>query len=173
MRKEYASLSKDYRTIVASYERVKASAQDPSAAGDLALIFNYMKILDPGSVVRESEFATAAASGSLGQRWIAVGKKLMAGERLSPAVRADFVDRAGRLFRSQQATQAELQGWYSDMAGRYGLSPEDIVTDWAPEGGNIAFPAEPQVAAPESKESFLNEANRIKQASEDPLGLFE
>ena len=29
----------------------------PTASSDIGLIFAYMKILDPGSVVRESEFA--------------------------------------------------------------------------------------------------------------------
>lgn len=33
--------------------------------GDLALVFEFMKALDPGSVVRESEYAAAASSGNI------------------------------------------------------------------------------------------------------------
>lgn len=129
LRTEFNTLSKDFRTIRDSYGRVLASTEDPSAAGDLALIFNYMKILDPGSVVRESEFANAAASGSLGQRWIAVGRKLLAGERLSPKMRADFADRAKRLFKSQKNIQSRLIKKYSGLAERSGISAKDVITE--------------------------------------------
>lgn len=129
LRTEFNALSKDFRVVRDSYGRVLASAEDPSAAGDLALIFNYMKMLDPGSVVRESEFANAAASGSLGQRWIAVGRKLLAGERLSPQMRADFLDRSHRLFKSQKNIQNRLIRRYSGLAKRSGISEKDVITE--------------------------------------------
>ena len=37
----------------------------PDAAGDMALIFSYMKMLDPNSTVREGEYATAQDAGSI------------------------------------------------------------------------------------------------------------
>jgi hypothetical protein len=37
----------------------KVATGKPSAAGDLSLMFSYMKMLDPGSVVRETEQALA------------------------------------------------------------------------------------------------------------------
>lgn len=128
-RKEFDALSKDFRTVRDSYGRVLASTKDPSAAGDLALIFNFMKMLDPGSVVRESEFANAAASGSLGQRWIATGRKLLAGERLSAQMRADFLDRSQRLFKSQENIQRTLIKRYSGLAGKSGIDAQDVITE--------------------------------------------
>src|SRR5690606_15297239 len=85
---------KDYVQQEQAYQRVLDSAKDPSPAGDLALIFNYMKVLDPGSVVRESEFATAAASGSFGDRIQAATDQIISGKRLSPEQRLDFLQRA-------------------------------------------------------------------------------
>ena len=38
---------------------------------DLALVFDFMKALDPSSVVRESEYATAASSGNIFKGWAA------------------------------------------------------------------------------------------------------
>ena len=107
----------------------KASATDPSPAGDLALIFNYMKILDPGSVVRESEFATAAATGAWGERLKAAGLMILEGVRLSPKMRADFLDRAGRLFKAQQGTQKTLINRYTKLSNRFGLNPQDVITE--------------------------------------------
>ena len=91
LRGEFINQSKVFVSVRDAYNRVEASAKDPSPAGDLSMIFNYMKILDPGSVVRESEFATAANSGSVPQRIRAQYNKVVAGERLDKNMRADFL----------------------------------------------------------------------------------
>lgn len=137
LRKEFDGLTKEYRTQQQSYGRLLASAEDPSAAGDLALIFNYMKMLDPSSVVRESEFANAAATGSLGNRWVGVGKKLLTGERLADPVRADFVSRAKRLFESQVDIFNKTGDRFTKLSEKAGVSPEDVVT--------TPFPFEKQI----------------------------
>jgi hypothetical protein len=129
LRKEFDALTKDYRTVRDSYGRVLASGTDPSAAGDLALIFNYMKMLDPSSVVRESEFANAAATGSLGQRWVAVGQKLLSGERLSDGMRADFMSRAKRLYDSQVSIFNNTGERYRKLATKSGVDPVDVTTE--------------------------------------------
>lgn len=59
MRKEVTDRVKDQREVLTMYQKVQAAAHQPSAANDLSLIFGYMKMLDPGSVVREQEFANA------------------------------------------------------------------------------------------------------------------
>lgn len=127
LRKEFNNLSKTYKDVRDSYNRVLASAKDPSAAGDLALIFNYMKILDPGSVVRESEFATAAASGSFGDRLQAAAQKVIRGERLSVEMRRDFENRANLLFNEQLETHKGLRDRYADLSTKRGLAAEDVI----------------------------------------------
>jgi hypothetical protein len=129
LRKEFNALSKDYKSVRDSYNRVVASGQEPSAAGDLALIFNYMKILDPGSVVRESEFAQAAATGSFGERLKAAGQRLIRGERLSDDMRADFINRAKVLYDKQNTTQRALVDKYSVLASKRGLDPNDVISE--------------------------------------------
>jgi len=128
-RKEFNALSKDFRTSRDAFERVIASADAPSSAGDMALIFNFMKVLDPGSVVRESEFANAAASGSLGEKTKAAMAKISKGERLSPVMRKDFVNRAKRLFASQEKIQGNLIRRYTNLSKRFGVDPQDVVTE--------------------------------------------
>ena len=167
LRKEYQSGQgfKDFTAQERSYQRVLDSASDPSPAGDLALIFNYMKILDPGSVVRESEFATAAASGSLGERWIAIGQKLLNGERLSPAMRRDFVNRAGELFQGSSELFGRLNNRYNDLSGQYGIDPSRITRppspigvlspDWNIDqfmGGNVTPNTPPPVIRPQTQQ---------------------
>ena len=61
LRKEYNGLIKEYNLVEDKMALIKASAEDGEGDGisDLSMIFAYMKMLDPISVVRESEFDTA------------------------------------------------------------------------------------------------------------------
>ncbi len=102
LRDEVNKSSIPFQQVNDSYGRILASAKDPSPAGDLALIFNYMKMLDPGSTVREGEFATAQNSGSLPEILRAKYNKIKNGKRLDPEQRADFVKRSGDLYKSQE-----------------------------------------------------------------------
>ena len=130
LRTEYTSASGDWIKIRDAHGRVETAAKDPSAAGDLALIFNYMKVLDPGSVVRESEFATAAASGSWGDRIQAAGLKIIQGQRLSPDQRQDFLDRSRRLATAQHEQQKRLVDEYTGLAERASVDPKNVVVDY-------------------------------------------
>lgn len=129
LRDKYNAESKDFVTIRDSYNRVQASSQNPSAAGDLALIFNYMKILDPGSVVREGEFATAQNAAGIPERVRAQYNKAIRGERLTDTTRNDFVSRAGDLFRAQQSEQQKINDNYSFLATSANIPKEFIVRD--------------------------------------------
>jgi hypothetical protein len=130
-RDEFNDLTKDYRKQFDAYSRVVASAQDPSAAGDLSLIFNYMKILDPGSTVREGEFANAQNSGGIGPRIRAKYNSVLNGERLSADIRADFLDRSTRLFESAKGRADNVVRGYTERARRNGINPANVVWDFS------------------------------------------
>ena len=134
LRKEFLDQSKEYKKVRDSYTRVVGSTEEPSPAGDLSLIFNYMKMLDPGSVVRESEFATAAATGSYGDRIQAAAQKVMTGERLAPEMREDFVSKAKVLMDGMQKQHIKRAENYTNIAIKNGLPVDEVVVDiTAPE----------------------------------------
>ena len=126
LRNEYNNLSKEYFDVGRAYQRIEASAKDPSPAGDLALIFNFMKMQDPTSVVRESEFATAENSGSVDDRTRALYNKVLEGTRLSESQRKDFVDRSKFMMEASKASQKPIFERYNKMAKTYGLNAENI-----------------------------------------------
>lgn len=127
LRKEFTKNSGDFIKIRDAFNRVEASAKKPSAAGDLALIFNYMKILDPGSVVREGEFANAQNSAGVPERIRAQYNKIKRGERLTEVTRADFVDKAQELYGAQAEMQEALINEYKRLADEYRLKPTNII----------------------------------------------
>lgn len=129
-RREFTKLSGVFVDTRDSFNRIAASRDNPSPAGDLALMFNYMKMLDPGSVVRESEFATVAATGSFGQRLEAAAQRFLEGERLSDDMRADFAERAEMLMQQTVNTQVLLERQYGDLAVRSGIDPANVVIDF-------------------------------------------
>lgn len=127
-RKEFDALSSDFRKIRDSFQRINAAAADPSAAGDLAIIFNFMKILDPGSVVRESEFATAENAAGVPDKIRNMWNKALTGERIT-FNRNDFVNQAANLFKAQQKTQTNLIDRYTKLSNRFGLNAQNVITE--------------------------------------------
>ena len=129
-RKEFTKLSSVFVDVRNSFNRITISLKNPSPAGDLSLIFNYMKMLDPASVVRESEFAQAAATGSFGERLKAAAIRVVAGKRLSDKQREDFGDTAEALMGAQLRTQLQLEQYFRSLAERVKINPDDVVIDF-------------------------------------------
>lgn len=143
LRDDYNNASKDFVKVRDAHQRVLSSAKDPSAAGDLALIFNYMKVLDPGSTVREGEFATAQNSGSIPERVKAQYNKAIDGERLSDSIRNDFVDRSGRLYKAAETNQEKIENQYTEISKRSRADPRNVV---APQRVETTEAAKPTVS---------------------------
>lgn len=129
LRGDYLQNSKQYADIAQSSQRLLTSAADPSAAGDLALIFNYMKILDPGSVVREGEFATAQNAAGVPDRLRAQYNKVINGERLAPETRKDFLDRGIKLYEGQEQLHSQRTDSFRKTAQKSGIDPEQVIID--------------------------------------------
>ena len=146
-RREFSGLPavKSFAEQASAYGRVVASAEDPSPAGDLALIFNYMKVLDPGSTVREGEFATAEQAGSVDDRTRSLYNRILEGTRLSTDQRADFLNRATRLYQDAEQQYRRVADQYSEFARAAGLPVEQVIPDFSYYGGAQEAPA-PQVA---------------------------
>jgi hypothetical protein len=158
LRKEFSGLpaNKDFSAQSQAFGRIIASTDNPSPAGDLALIFNYMKLLDPGSVVRESEFATAAASGSYGERIRAAVNKINTGERLSEEMRQDFLKRSEMLYNEAERGFDNLYGQYADRAKGYGMSPEAGLNDFRYKGQHAPEATQRPQLRPESPQAVQN-----------------
>lgn len=102
LRSRYDTFSKDLVKVDASARKI-ATASD-NAQGDMSLIFGFMKLLDPGSTVREGEFANAEVTEGIPGRILNVRNKLLSGERLNPEQRQAFKDEAKKLVDAQQAS---------------------------------------------------------------------
>lgn len=126
LRGEFTKATDTFADVNNAFGRIRASAEDPSAAGDMALIFNYMKMLDPASVVRESEFALAAQAGNYGDRIQAAFNRVASGQRLAAKQRADFVGRARKLYAEATDIHSKRKDEFKRLAEANKLNPKHV-----------------------------------------------
>lgn len=130
LRKEYQSRPqvKNFDEIESSFNKIETFKNDPSGAGDIGLIFSYMKILDPTSTVREGEYATASNAGGVPDKVRGVFNKLIDGRFLSPEQRKDFADQAGKMFNAQLNIVNQERQNYISLAEQYGVDPALVIS---------------------------------------------
>ena len=118
---------KNYEEVRSAYTRLQDLARSGTATDDTAIGFEFMKMLDPTSVVRESEYALVGQSqGITGQALVAL-QRLSTGQRLTPELRRNLVNTAGLVFRGRQARYNELVQQYRGYAQEDGIDPDRIV----------------------------------------------
>lgn len=129
LRKEFqgGQTYKNTQLIAESAKKILTSSD--TGAGDMGLLYGYMKLLDPGSAVRESEFATAAQSGSLPAQIQGWASKIISGERLPASTRKQFKDEARTLLKAQADRYEETAKPYRRLAEQAGIRPEDVILD--------------------------------------------
>jgi len=129
LRSEFSAQVKPYTELAQAFRKVEAAALNPSAAGDISLVYGYMKILDPGSTVMQGEQATAQNAGSVPDSVRAMYNKALTGESLAPTIRQDFYAQARNIIESQRELSNDLIQRYTGVAREYKLNPNQIVYD--------------------------------------------
>ena len=144
LRKEFTTASKDFSEALLGLEKVQNAAmtKSPSGATDIALVFGYMKVLDPNSVVREGEFATAANAGGISERIRATYNRLVSGggEILTPDLRRQFISAARTQFQPYLSQQQSRETDYIDLTEAYNLDPTKVVKSRMPKQGALSNP---------------------------------
>lgn len=123
--KDLASVQSHVRTIGAIAEKAKAG-QPVTAADDLALIFAFMKMLDPGSVVREGEFANAQNTAGIPDRIRNAYNRAISGTRLSDKQRNEFFSTATTVMDGYTNSYADQAERSRGLATSYGLQPDRV-----------------------------------------------
>lgn len=118
---------KSFGDVQAAFGKVSEASKGGSPASDLSMLYSYAKLLDPGSVVRESEFQTMAQTGAFGDKVAAAVKKVAVGERLTEAQRADFVKAARQQLSVYERQFDETAKRYETLAKKSNVAPEDVV----------------------------------------------
>ena len=131
LRKEFNARPevKEFRNVSTSYRQIEALTKgQPTAANDMSLIFSYMKMLDPGSVVREGEFANAQNTAGIPDRVRNAYNKALNGQRLNEKQRAEFTSSARTIYQTQERRFGEIASEYRSYAQDYGVDPNRVAS---------------------------------------------
>ena len=112
-----------------SMNTLQASKEMDSAGGDLAFIFSYMKMLDPGSTVREGEFANAQNAAGASDRVRNLYNAVIDGTRLNAKQRDDFYNTANAIYQKQLGEQSKVDERYKGLSERSGINPIDVIVE--------------------------------------------
>jgi len=126
IRKEWQGRSKVYGELQGTFNTLQASSESANGPGDIALITGFMKMLDPGSVVRETEFATARDTAGLFTQLQNRLEKAQNGQLLSPAQRKEYVSLAQKYLDSAQKKADEDKKALGVVVKNYRLNPENV-----------------------------------------------
>ena len=142
LRKEYTARTKTFGEVSTILSNLEASANAKNGPGDIALITGFMKMLDPGSVVRETEFATARDTGGLYQKLLNNSQKLQSGQlfALDSKQRQEYVTLAKQYHDAAQKKAGEDKKALGVVVKNYKLNPDNVFgpepTATPPASGN-------------------------------------
>ena len=135
LRQEYLGLTKDYKIIQSAWRSIRSAGErketdPPSPASDMALIFGFMKLLDPTSTVREGEYATAQNATGIPGRVQNAYNKAIDGVILNIDQRNDFLGQSKKQYDARLGEYKELKTTYTKLAKRKGFDPENVVLEF-------------------------------------------
>lgn len=163
LRKEFDGLPevKTFKKARTSFQQMQALAgkKAPTAQDDISLIFNFMKTLDPDSVVREGEFAQAQNAGGVPERIVNLYNQTLSGNRLNASQRKNILGTAMAAYAPVRDAYNESATAYQGYAKDSGVDPLHVARRAIPDkvksgpkpgmvkngyrykGGNPALPA--------------------------------
>jgi len=114
------------KTVMQSWSDASAIIAEPSPAADLSLVYAYMKALDPGSVVRESEAETAQALGGVLERAKGKLQDMVGDGRLTPDQRAGLAREIEKLAENAASGLDQIEAQFKEHATRRNVDVQDL-----------------------------------------------
>lgn len=129
---------KAHQEMESAYSQIQQALKAGTPVGDLAGATKIMKLLDPGSVVRESELGMAMSATGLMDKVQNYANRIVSGEKLSPKQRVEFQALADSLVNESRMLYNTKRGEYQGIAERNGLNVADVL------GAEATKPAQPK-----------------------------
>jgi len=105
---------------------------ETTGAGDIGLVFQFMKILDPGSTVREGEFATASNAAGVPAAVMGQYNKIIGGGTLSDKARREIKSQAEKFYHAAERQHDQTVNSFLQIAKRQKLDDKNVVVDLSP-----------------------------------------
>ena len=125
---EQALKSNQFDEMEKAFQQVQSASRQGTPIGDVATAIKIMKLLDPGSVVRESELGIALNQTSgLVDRWKTFVERKYTGEQLTETQRREFREIANDFYKIAQQSKNKLDARFINYAKGAGVDPSLVV----------------------------------------------
>jgi len=128
---DYRAESKGFSETSTAMKKILGSIEtaDKNPGSALAAGTAFMKILDPNSVVRESELGMALNASGWFDRALNVAATLQSGKVMTPTQKTNLKAAANSLFDDAKAAQLEVDSAYRKRAMDYGADPDRVIVN--------------------------------------------
>jgi hypothetical protein len=129
LRKQYQDTPevKNFGDVRSAYNIINKSLNNASPAGDLAGATKFMKLLDPTSVVRDTELRLAMEATGVVDRAQNYFNMLATGQKLNPTQRQDFLNVANKLYQAAEEVKNKYDVQYAEIAKTNKLDPSKVI----------------------------------------------
>lgn len=138
LRSEFLKRADKIREGTSHAQNVVTLLSDPKIKNDptkqVSLVFSFGKMLDPESVVRESEYALIANARGLFDSLQQMIPQLQTGAKLTPAQLQSMQGIAQQMLGGAGTRIDALSQYYDNLAKRRGVDPENVLPSYATKG---------------------------------------
>lgn len=132
LRKEFVSGNKQFGTQAQFFRSMKELSTQGTAQADIGIVFSFMKLLDPTSVVREGEQATARNSPGVPERVRNLWNRALTQDAplfgpKGSRTREKFVQAGEVLFENAKSDVLAQAQALSGIATRNRLNPQNVI----------------------------------------------
>lgn len=142
LRDDYTKASLPFQTMSENMQKIAQITKQPGTpASDMALMVSYMKVLDPGVMVREGQYARLEDTAGIPDKVRNAYNDLVAGrslKTLTPTQRQQFVSAAANVYSGAVDRNKGMSDTYTGIAQRQGLNPQDVVVPYGMQNFNAA-----------------------------------
>lgn len=116
----------------------KIQAASPNAIGDLALVIGFNKVLDEGSVVKETEAEIVRNARALADKFKVVFSRIKDGDQLTDEQRVLLKAEAAKLMQAMERNEKEIRSGLTRIGKKRGLDTDNLFYDPSGELANAA-----------------------------------
>ncbi|QIM51627.1 hypothetical protein [Hydrogenophaga crocea] len=134
---DYRTESKGFAETSTAMKKVLSAIEtaDKNPGSALSAGTAFMKILDPNSVVRETELGMALNASGWFDRATNIVNTLQSGRVMTETQKKNLRQAAQDLFEEAKASQREIDAAYEQRARAYGADPQRVIVDRGQRSG--------------------------------------
>ena len=112
---------KNHAIVSSAYDNLLNNEE--TGAGDMTLIYQYIKMLDPTTGVKEGEYASAADTAGIPSLIRNLYNKAVDGEKLQPEQRQSFISQAGKIYETSKRQYDTVKTGIEQIGKDTGVNP--------------------------------------------------